>query len=88
VRRALALQPDSVTIYQMELPYNTVISQEIIKQGAASPIADWNTNGIGSITPSPNFRARVIASPVPYTLATTNKPAALSIPTLFGMAAI
>src|SRR5881392_3510876 len=40
VRRALELQPDSVTIYQMELPYNTVISQEIIKAGAASPIAD------------------------------------------------
>src|SRR4029450_5418720 len=43
VRRALELQPDSVTIYQMELPYNTVISQEILKQGAVSPIADWNT---------------------------------------------
>ena len=43
VRRAIELPPDSVTIYQMELPYNTVISQEIIKQGVASPIADWPT---------------------------------------------
>ena len=27
----------------MELPYNTVISQDILKKGVASPIADWAT---------------------------------------------
>jgi oxygen-independent coproporphyrinogen III oxidase len=27
----------------MELPYNTVISQDILKKGATSPIADWAT---------------------------------------------
>ena len=43
VRRALELQPDSLTIYQMELPYNTVISQDILKKGMQSPIADWTT---------------------------------------------
>jgi oxygen-independent coproporphyrinogen-3 oxidase len=43
VRRAIELEADSVTIYQMELPYNTVISQDILTQGVASPIADWNT---------------------------------------------
>jgi len=43
VSRAIELEADSVTIYQMELPYNTVISQEMIKQGIASPIADWST---------------------------------------------
>jgi len=42
VKRAIDLDADSVTIYQMELPYNTVISQEILKQGAASPVADWS----------------------------------------------
>jgi oxygen-independent coproporphyrinogen-3 oxidase len=41
VRRAIELQPDTVTIYQMELPYNTVISQDILKKGATSPIAGW-----------------------------------------------
>jgi oxygen-independent coproporphyrinogen III oxidase len=41
VRRALELEPDSLTIYQMELPYNTVISQDILKKGIESPIADW-----------------------------------------------
>jgi len=43
VRRAIELQPDSVTIYQMELPYNTVISQDILKKGITSPIAGWTT---------------------------------------------
>ncbi|HEX3248918.1 MAG TPA: coproporphyrinogen-III oxidase family protein [Pyrinomonadaceae bacterium] len=43
VRRAIELEPDSVTIYQMELPYNTVISQDILKKGVTSPIAGWTT---------------------------------------------
>ena len=43
VRRAIELEPDSVTIYQMELPYNTLISQDILKKGMSSPIADWTT---------------------------------------------
>ena len=43
VRRAIELEPDSVTIYQMELPYNTIISQDILKKGIASPITDWST---------------------------------------------
>lgn len=45
VRRTLELQPDSVTIYQMELPFNTVYSKELRDDGqAAHPaIADWPT---------------------------------------------
>ena len=41
VKRAIDLEPDSVTIYQMELPYNTSISQDILKKGIVSPIAGW-----------------------------------------------
>lgn len=41
VKRAIDLEPDSVTIYQMELPYNTSISQDILKKGLVSPIAGW-----------------------------------------------
>ena len=41
VRRAIELEPDSVTIYQMELPYNTTISRDILKKGMESPIAGW-----------------------------------------------
>src|ERR1043166_7941321 len=43
VRRAIELEPDSVTIYQMELPYNTLISRDILQKGTPSPIADWTT---------------------------------------------
>jgi oxygen-independent coproporphyrinogen-3 oxidase len=43
VRRTIELAPDSITIYQMELPYNTLISQDILKKGVESPIADWTT---------------------------------------------
>jgi coproporphyrinogen III oxidase-like Fe-S oxidoreductase len=43
IRKAIELEPDSVTIYQMELPYNTIISQDMLKKGAPSPVADWMT---------------------------------------------
>jgi oxygen-independent coproporphyrinogen-3 oxidase len=42
VRRAIELEPDSVTIYQMELPYNTTISRDILNKGIESPIAGWS----------------------------------------------
>jgi oxygen-independent coproporphyrinogen-3 oxidase len=46
VAKTLALSPDSVTIYQMELPYNTVFSQQLKVIGQDEPsmaIADWPT---------------------------------------------
>ena len=43
VAKTLALSPDSVTIYQMELPFNTVYSQGILGEQIATPVADWPT---------------------------------------------
>ena len=43
VRRTLELAPDSVTIYQMELPFNTVYSQDILGNRIKTPVADWAT---------------------------------------------
>jgi oxygen-independent coproporphyrinogen-3 oxidase len=46
VRQTVDLNPDSVTIYQMELPYNTVFSKELNLVGQDEPtssIADWPT---------------------------------------------
>lgn len=43
VEKAIEMEPDNVTIYQMELPFNTVYSKEILESGAASPVADWPT---------------------------------------------
>ena len=65
VRRAVELQPDSVTIYQMELPYNTVISQEIINAG--SGVAHRRLGHEASlawILPLMNFRRGAIGLPV------------------------
>ena len=42
VQKTIDVDPDSVTIYQMELPYNTVYSQGILG-GGESPVADWQT---------------------------------------------
>lgn len=74
VRRALELEPDSVTIYQMELPYNSVISREMIEQGLDSPIADWPTKRRWLDYAFDEFQARGYRAASAYTLATTKKP--------------
>ena len=44
IERTLELSPDSVTIYQMELPYNTTISGNLLKgTGRFAQPADWPT---------------------------------------------
>jgi len=45
VDRTLELGPDSVTIYQMELPFNTTISRDILSGSGrfAEPVATWST---------------------------------------------
>jgi oxygen-independent coproporphyrinogen-3 oxidase len=44
VRQVIELSPDSVTIYQMEIPYNTAIYQQMKAQGKlVAPVADWQT---------------------------------------------
>jgi oxygen-independent coproporphyrinogen-3 oxidase len=45
VQRTIDLSPDSVTIYQMELPFNTTISGDLLKGTGQfkEPVADWAT---------------------------------------------
>ncbi|MEX1040703.1 MAG: coproporphyrinogen-III oxidase family protein [Pirellulaceae bacterium] len=43
IRKVLLLSPESVTIYQMELPFNTVYSQDILGNKIETPVADWPT---------------------------------------------
>jgi oxygen-independent coproporphyrinogen-3 oxidase len=46
VRKTIGMAPESVTIYQMELPYNTTFSKELPLIGQDEPnlsIADWPT---------------------------------------------
>ena len=41
--QAIELDADSVTIYQMELPFNTILSQNMKATGDSSPVANWET---------------------------------------------
>ena len=43
MRRTIDFSPDSVTIYQMELPFNTVYSKDILGNHVETPVADWPT---------------------------------------------
>ena len=44
VRKTVELLPDSVTIYQMEVPYNTGIYKEMKAEGKlTAPVANWHT---------------------------------------------
>ena len=45
VEKTLELEPDSVTIYQMELPFNTTISSDVLKGGGQfeQSVATWAT---------------------------------------------
>src|SRR5438552_2306189 len=45
VQQTLELEPDSVTIYQMELPFNTTISKDLLKgtRVFSEPVASWPT---------------------------------------------
>lgn len=41
MQKTLDFAPDSVTIYQMELPFNTVYSKDILGNKIETPVADW-----------------------------------------------
>jgi oxygen-independent coproporphyrinogen III oxidase len=44
VRKTIELAPDSVTIYQMEIPFNTAIYKQMKAEGRlVAPVADWET---------------------------------------------
>ena len=44
IAKLLELQPECVTIYQMEVPYNTSIFKQMEAEGKlVAPVADWHT---------------------------------------------
>src|SRR5256714_2688196 len=46
VRKTIELAPDSVTIYEMEIPFNTTIYKQMKAEGKlVAPVADWETKG-------------------------------------------
>ena len=45
IEKTVALEPDSVTVYQMELPYNTTISKDLLQKTGqmTGSLAGWDT---------------------------------------------
>lgn len=44
VAKTIEMDPDAVTIYQMEVPYNTTIYKRMKEEGkVTAPVADWQT---------------------------------------------
>jgi oxygen-independent coproporphyrinogen-3 oxidase len=44
IEKTIDMSPDSVTIYQMELPFNTTISRNLLADTSApGPVANWST---------------------------------------------
>jgi oxygen-independent coproporphyrinogen III oxidase len=44
IRKTIDMAPDSVTIYEMEIPYNTTIYKQMKAEGKlVAPVADWDT---------------------------------------------
>jgi oxygen-independent coproporphyrinogen III oxidase len=45
IEKTVALEPDSVTIYQMELPYNTTITKDLLQKTGlmTGTVAGWDT---------------------------------------------
>jgi oxygen-independent coproporphyrinogen-3 oxidase len=43
VQKAIDFGPETVTIYQMELPFNSRFSEQYLEGELEAPLADWNT---------------------------------------------
>ena len=69
VEKTLALEPDSVTIYQMELPFNTTISKDLLKGTRIfeEPIVNWSTKRrwVAEAFGRSSGRATTCAAPIP-----------------------
>jgi oxygen-independent coproporphyrinogen-3 oxidase len=68
VERTLALGADSVTIYQMELPFNTVFVKDAKDGGGVVPVADWPTKRAWVAWAFERFEAAGYAVSSGYTL--------------------
>jgi oxygen-independent coproporphyrinogen-3 oxidase len=72
VQRAIELEPDSVTIYQMEVPPNSIISREAQKS-LESQLADWPTKRHRVEYAFEKFEERGYRVASAYAVATTKK---------------
>jgi oxygen-independent coproporphyrinogen-3 oxidase len=75
VQRTLDLDPDSVTVYQMELPFNTVYSKYISAEtGQELELADWETKRAWHDYAFAQFEAAGYQVASAYTVVKKDKP--------------
>jgi len=74
VAKTLNLEPDSVTIYQMEVPHNTVLAQDAREEGTSAPIPDWPTKRAWTEYAFREFKNAGYEISSAYTLVKSNGP--------------
>ena len=75
VQKTIDLDPDSLTIYQMELPFNTVYSKAIREDEADTPaVANWETKRAWHDYAIEAFRAAGYEVASAYTLVKKDRP--------------
>jgi len=73
VRKTIEIDPDSITIYQMELPYNTVYSKSLLEGQAPVHVADWDTKRAWHAYAFEQFATAGYESSSAYTMVKKNK---------------
>lgn len=75
VERAVELDPDNVTIYQMEVPHNTTVAREAKSTGAEeTPVAGWSQKRAWVDYAFKRFEQAGYAVSSAYTLVKRNNP--------------
>lgn len=73
VKRTIDLNPDSITVYQMELPFNATYSRDILG-GKALPVANWKTKREWHNYAFEQFELAGYGNSSAYTMVRNNKP--------------
>ena len=73
VKQTIDLDPDSLTVYQMELPFNATYSQDILG-GKALPVANWKTKREWHNYAFEQFELAGYGNSSAYTMVKSDKP--------------
>ena len=73
VKKTIDLDPDSVTIYQLELPFNTTYSKDLLG-GESLPVADWKRKREWQQYAFEQFAAAGYVQSSAYTVLKQDKP--------------
>ena len=75
VKKTIELDPDSVTVYQMELPFNTVYSKDVMEGDSQLGFANWQTKREWQAYAFEEFAAAGYRVSSAYTVVKEGRPA-------------